>query len=77
VEVAGDLETLVRALLRHRIRQLSEDLLTLLQLNMRLLESVGAEEHLAGEEERRDDDENRPKTNTSIERQLRKHGAHY
>jgi len=60
VEVAGDLETLVRALLRHRIRQLSEDLLTLLQLNMCLLKSARSVKHLPSEDERRQDSRKHP-----------------
>jgi len=37
VKVAGDLEAFIGAFLRHRVRQDSEDLLALLQLNVRLL----------------------------------------
>ena len=40
VEVAGDREPLVRPLLRHLVGQLAQDLLTLLELNVRLFECM-------------------------------------
>ncbi len=58
VQVAGDLEPLVLALLGHPVRERAEDLLAILQLRVGLLERLAAEEHLASEEEREDEDGN-------------------
>ena len=60
VQVAGDLQPLVGALLRHRVRQGLQHLLAFLQLLVRLLERLRSEEDLPGEDERRNDGEEHP-----------------
>ncbi len=49
MEVAGDLESFVSALLRHPVRQRLENLLALLQLLVGLLQRLRSEEHRPGE----------------------------
>src|SRR6476661_6558325 len=53
MEVSGDLESLVCPLLGHGVRELAEDLLTLGQLDVRLLQRLRPEEHLPSEDQRR------------------------
>jgi len=53
VKVARDLESFVGPLLRHRVRQLPENLLSLLQLLVRLLQRLRSKEHLSCEDHRR------------------------
>src|SRR5439155_720344 len=67
VEVAGDLESLVGALFRDRVRQLVKHLLALLQLLVRLLQRERSEEHLSGEQGRGEKHWQRPKPNSNIE----------
>ena len=55
MEVARDLESFVRALFRHRVRERTKDLLALLQFLVRFLECLRSEEHLPSKQERRQD----------------------
>ena len=55
MEVSGDLESLVGPFLRHGVRELAQDLLTLCELDVRLFERLRPKEHLPGEHEGRQD----------------------
>src|SRR5438445_9970729 len=61
MEIAGDLQSLVCPLLGHGVRELAEDLLTLGEFDVSLLERLGSEEHLSCEDQGRQDRWKHPK----------------